>query len=68
MTRPELLAHITKIAAIATNQGVQLCHAAILAREHGLPYVVDTQEATERIRNKTLLRVDGTNGTIHKIC
>ena len=56
-----------KIAAIVTDQDGQLCHAASLARGYDLPYVVGTQEVTERIRNKTLLRVDGTNSTIHKI-
>ena len=67
MTRPELLAHIAKIAAIVTDQGDQLCHAASLARTYGLPFVVGTQEVTEQIHNKTLHRLDDTNSTIHKI-
>ena len=49
-------------AAVVTDQGGLLSHAAILAREYGIPAVVGTEHATSRIPDGTMVRVDGTNG------
>ena len=38
-----------RASAIVTNRGGRTCHAAIIARELGIPAVVGTRDATERV-------------------
>ncbi len=64
MTRPELSYGLKHIAAIVTDIGGLLCHAAIVAREHGIPCVVATKNASQIIRDKMLVEVNGTEGTV----
>lgn len=52
------------LGAIVTDNGGLLSHAAIVAREYGIPGVVGTREATERIADGALIRVDGDNGEV----
>jgi len=52
------------LGAIVTDNGGLLSHAAIVAREYGIPGVVGTREATERIADGARLRVDGDNGEV----
>jgi phosphohistidine swiveling domain-containing protein len=51
-------------AAIVTNVGGPMSHAAIVAREFGIPAVVNTMTATQRLRDGQLVEVDGTAGTV----
>lgn len=51
-------------AVIADGGGV-LSHAAIIAREHGLPCVLGAQKATTTLTNGQVVTVDGTHGTVH---
>ncbi len=51
-------------AAIVTNVGGPMSHAAIVAREFGVPAVVNTKTATQRLKDGQLVEVDGTTGTI----
>jgi phosphoenolpyruvate synthase/pyruvate phosphate dikinase len=67
MTRPDMILDIDKIEGIVTDLGGSLCHAAIIAREMRIPCVVGTQNATEIIRNKSLISVDGNNGIVKKV-
>jgi rifampicin phosphotransferase len=55
------------LGAIVTDSGGLLSHSAIVAREYGIPGVVGTREATDRIADGTLVRVDGDAGevTVH---
>jgi pyruvate,water dikinase len=55
------------LSAVVTELGGVISHAAIVARENGLPAVVGVPEATRRIRNGQRLRVDGAAGTIEVI-
>ena len=41
-----------------------MCHAAIVAREYGLPAVVGTGMATKRIKSGDRLRVDASTGVV----
>ena len=41
-----------------------MCHAAIIAREYGLPAVVGTGTGTRRIKTGDHLRVDGAAGRV----
>ncbi|MGH3556152.1 MAG: PEP-utilizing enzyme [Mycobacterium sp.] len=54
-------------AAIVTNVGGPMSHAAIVAREFGVPAVVNTQTATQRLKDGQLVEVDGTAGTVRII-
>ncbi len=71
-----LVAHVTDTgwtpffgcaAAIVTNVGGPMSHAAIVAREFGVPAVVNTQTATQRLKDGQLVEVDGTAGTVRVI-
>ena len=52
------------LGGIVTDNGGLLSHAAIVAREYGIPGVVGTREATGRIANGVLVRVDGDSGEV----
>ena len=52
------------LGAIVTDSGGLLSHSAIVAREYGIPGVVGTREATDRIADGARLRVDGTAGEV----
>ena len=41
-----------------------MCHAAIVAREYGLPAVVGTGTATKRIKTGDRIRVDADTGIV----
>ncbi len=52
------------LGAIVTDSGGLLSHSAIVAREYGIPGVVGTREATERIVDGARVRVDGNAGEV----
>jgi pyruvate,water dikinase len=52
------------IGGLVTEIGGQLSHAAILAREYGLPTVVNVTGATSRIRDRDLITIDGGMGWV----
>ncbi|NLE75103.1 MAG: hypothetical protein GX604_10825 [Actinobacteria bacterium] len=53
-----------KIGGVVTDTGGMLTHAAIAAREYGIPAVVGTWNATNSIREGDIIRVDGTAGVV----
>ncbi len=52
------------LGGIVTDNGGLLSHAAIVSREYGIPGVVGTREATGRIADGVLVRVDGDAGEV----
>lgn len=52
------------LGAVVTDRGGPLCHTAVVAREFGIPGVVGTGDATERIPDGGRVRVDGDAGTV----
>jgi pyruvate,water dikinase len=52
------------LGAIVTDRGGLLSHSAIVAREYGIPGVVGTREATNRIADGVRVRVDGDSGEV----
>jgi pyruvate,water dikinase len=52
------------LGGIVTDSGGLLSHSAIVAREYGIPGVVGTREATERIADGARVRVDGDAGEV----
>ncbi|MGO1048912.1 PEP/pyruvate-binding domain-containing protein [Crossiella sp. CA198] len=53
-----------RAAAVVTDIGAPLSHAAIVARELGIPAVVGCGDATTRLRTGDRVRVDGGQGTV----
>jgi phosphohistidine swiveling domain-containing protein len=56
-----------RLAAIVTDVGAPLSHAAIVARELGIPAVVGCGNATMRLKTGDRVRVDGGRGTVEII-
>ncbi len=50
--------------AVVTDVGAPLSHAAIVARELGIPAVVGCGDATTRLQTGDLVRVDGSKGIV----
>ena len=51
-------------AAIVTDLGGPLSHAAIVAREYGVPTVVNVKDGTRVVRTGDEIEVDGARGTV----
>lgn len=66
-TSPDLLPAMKKAAAIVTNTGGLICHAAITSRELKIPCVVGTGNATLIFKDRELVEVDATKGIIRRI-
>lgn len=64
-TRPQLMLAIKKAAAIVTDEGGITSHAAIVARELGIPCIIGTRVATKMIVTGDTIRVDAYTGTVH---
>jgi pyruvate,water dikinase len=64
MTNPAWVVLFTKIAALVTDTGGLTSHPAVLSREFGIPAVIGTSVATQRIATGDRLRVDGTAGKV----
>jgi pyruvate,water dikinase len=56
-----------RAAAIVTDVGAPLSHAAIVARELGIPAVVGCSDATARLRTGDWVRVDGAKGMVELV-
>ncbi len=67
MTTPDFVTAMKKAAAIVTNEGGILCHAAVLSREFRIPCVVGTKIATKAIKTGDLIEVDGDKGIVKKL-
>lgn len=63
-TTPSWTVLFPKVAALVTDSGGALSHAAIVAREYGLPSVVGTGCATQSLLDGQRVRVDGENGVV----
>ncbi len=63
-TSPAFNLVLPLLGAIVTDRGGQLSHAAIVAREYGIPAVVGTHRATSVIKDGARVEVDGTSGKI----
>ena len=64
ITNPTWAPIFQKIVAAVSDIGGSMSHAAIVAREYGLPAVVGTGNATSRIKDGQRIRVDGARGVV----
>ncbi|PIT71496.1 phosphoenolpyruvate synthase [Limnohabitans sp. B9-3] len=62
MTDPNWEPVMKRASAIVTNRGGRTCHAAIIARELGIPAVVGCGDATEKLKDGTLVTVSCSEG------
>ncbi len=62
MTDPDWVPIMKRASAIVTDKGGRTCHAAIVSRELGIPCVVGTGDATEKIASKSRITVDCSPG------
>lgn len=63
-TGPAFNLVLPRLGAIVTDRGGLLSHAAIVAREFGIPAVVGCQDATRLVRDGARVLVDGATGTV----
>ncbi|MFA6037309.1 MAG: phosphoenolpyruvate synthase [Legionellales bacterium] len=69
MTDPDWEPVMKKAAAIVTNRGGRTCHAAIIARELGIPAIVGTNQATQILKTGDAVTVccaEGENGNVYQ--
>jgi pyruvate,water dikinase len=66
-TGPAFNVVLPLLGAIVTDRGGQLSHAAIVAREYGIPAVVGTREATTTFIDGARVRVNGDLGIVELV-
>jgi len=64
MTSPDYISAMKKSAAILTDEGGLLSHAAIVSRELGVPCIVGTKIATRVLKDGDLVEVDANKGIV----
>jgi pyruvate,water dikinase len=64
MTNPAWVVLFTKIAGLVTDAGGVAAHPAVVSREFGIPAVVGTSTATDRIESGDRVRVNGMTGIV----
>ncbi len=66
-TAPDWEPIMKRAAGIVTNRGGRTCHAAIVARELGIPAVIGTENATQRLANDMPLTVSCAEGDVGRV-
>ena len=67
MTQPEFLPAMKKAKAIITDEGGLTCHAAIIARELGIPCIIGTKNATKILKDGEEVEVNAIAGVVRII-
>ena len=67
MTTPDFVPLMQKSAAIVTDIGGLLSHAAIVSREFNIPCLVGTQYATKVFKDRDMVEVDADKGVVRKL-
>jgi pyruvate,water dikinase len=67
MTNPAWVVVFTKIKGLVTDSGGVLSHPAVVSREFGIPAVIGTSVATEKIQTGMHIRVNGNIGLVEII-
>lgn len=66
-TTPDWQPVMKMAAGIVTNHGGRTCHAAIVARELGVPAVVGTEYATERLKTGSVVTISCAEGDVGQV-
>ena len=67
MTDPAWEPIMKRASAIVTERGGRTCHSAIICRELGIPCIVGTGDATEKIRSGTDITVSCAEGDVGNV-
>ena len=67
MTDPDWNSILTMSSAVITDEGGKTCHSAIISRELGIPCVVGTKIATQKLKTGDTVTVDCSTGQIGRI-
>jgi rifampicin phosphotransferase len=63
-THPAWTPLFQRAAAVVVDSGGAASHAAIVAREYGIPAVMGTADGTSRLTDDQVIRVDGNRGIV----
>lgn len=66
-TSASLMPALEKCAAIVTDEGGIMCHAAVISRELNKPCIIGTKHATKVFKNGDIVEVDANKGIIKKL-
>ncbi len=64
MTNPDMVVTMQRAAAIITDEGGLTSHASIVSREMGIPAIVGTGEATQKLKEGEIVTIDGSAGKV----
>jgi len=67
MTDPDWNAILTMSSAVITDEGGKTCHSAIISRELGIPCIVGTKYATQKLKTGDMVTVDCSSGQTGRI-
>lgn len=67
MTTPDYIPVMAKAAAVVTDEGGALCHAAIVSREMGKPCVIATEYATKIFNDGETVEVNADEGVVKRL-
>ena len=67
LTDPEWTPLFPLASAVVADTGAALSHAAIVAREYGMPAVLGVGNGTRELRDGDMVRVDGDKGRVEKV-
>lgn len=67
LTDPEWTPLFSLASAVVADTGAELSHAAIVAREYGIPAVLGVGHATTKYKDGDMIRVNGTKGIVTKV-
>lgn len=67
MTDPDWNSILTMSSAVITDEGGKTCHSAIISRELGIPCIVGTKYATQRLKTGDMVTVDCSSGQTGRI-
>lgn len=66
MTNPDWVPIMKKATGIITNEGGTTCHAAIVSRELGIPCIVGSGDATEKLKDGLLVTMNAYQGDVYE--
>ncbi|RBI58854.1 phosphoenolpyruvate synthase [halophilic archaeon] len=64
MTTPDMVPAMKRADGIITDEGGMTSHAAIVSRELGVPAVVGSTDATDKLEDEMTITLDGDKGTV----
>jgi pyruvate,water dikinase len=67
ITDPSMTVMMNKAAGIICDIGGQMSHPSIVARELGIPCIVNAKIATKKLKDGMMIAMDGKTGEVHEV-